>query len=631
MRGQLRYATFLGLFIAVITSALCAAPSYAVTNERCFQFTEATGAISGYYNYEGNNTVNPACPKDVSIPNSINGVDVRTINDGSFSSKALMSIELPTTLTHIGQGAFYGNRLDGELTIPETITYIGDSAFAANDLKNVTVPASVSILRSGVFAGNAQLKEADIGSREIAVGVFNGVSNIESLTLRSSVETIRAGAFMNQKLTSLVLPKSIKYVGSSAFSNNQLRTITIPEDGAGVTIENAAFNNNQLTSVSIPSSVTSIGTAFTGNPLDSMFINMRDIPASFNGLNLKSLNFGNNVRTIAAYSITSTGHGALSSLTIPSSVVSIGAGAFIGNQLSSLTLNEGLVSIGDSAFSGNRIASLIVPSTVKSIGANAFGGNGMESLQLKNGVQTIGETAFSGNRIASPLIIPPSVQSIGKEAFLSNAIQSVFINGTVSLGDNAFSANYIGSVSNPTPNYHYTAIFTTDPTNISHYKNTVYFNKHSGEQQGGQLINPARVTVTYKNTSGSELIQQQTITGRSSDGATIHTYAMADGPVFATSQTASEVDAILQSTYLMAGGQYEVSAPAIDGYSVVSPVSPHAFTLTSGDNAVDFTYSHPNDDTTKDLAPTGASVIAIAGSAISACVVAGLLMRRYLI
>ncbi len=105
------------------------------TDESCFEFDSATGTITGYNcvgsyvtnisnygteNYEtrrlNNNTENiqkmsALVEQDVVIPEKINGVTVTRIDDYAFEASNLYTIEIPKTVTYIGEDAFYGNEL----------------------------------------------------------------------------------------------------------------------------------------------------------------------------------------------------------------------------------------------------------------------------------------------------------------------------------------------------------------------------------------------------------------------------------------------------------------------------------------------------------------------------------------
>ena len=89
----------------------------------------------------------------------------------------------------------------------------------------------------------------------------------------------------------------------------------------------------------------------------------------------------------------------MTSLTIPSSVTSIGESAFeYCRSLTSLTIPSSVTSIGGSAFQGcSGLTSLTIPSSVTSIDWYAFQGcSGLTSLTISSSVTSIGESAFSG-------------------------------------------------------------------------------------------------------------------------------------------------------------------------------------------------------------------------------------------
>ena len=110
----------------------------------------------------------------------------------------------------------------------------------------------------------------------------------------------------------------------------------------------------------------------------------------------------------------------LTSLTLPSSVTSIGGGTFYGcSGLTSMTIPSGVTSIGDYAFSGcSGLTSLPIPSSVTSIGYSAFRGcSGLTSLTIPSSVTEIGGDAFEGCSGLTSLTIPSGVTSIGYRAF----------------------------------------------------------------------------------------------------------------------------------------------------------------------------------------------------------------------
>ena len=134
----------------------------------------------------------------------------------------------------------------------------------------------------------------------------------------------------------------------------------------------------------------------------------------------------------------------LTSLTLPSSLKSIGDEAFGGcRSLTSLTLPSSLQSIGNSAFRDcNSLTSLTLPSSLQSIGNNAFCNcSSLTSLTLPSSLQSIGYGAFSFCSSLTSLTLPSSLQSIGYRAFCGcKSLTSLTLPSSLqSIGDGAFS------------------------------------------------------------------------------------------------------------------------------------------------------------------------------------------------
>ena len=390
-----------------------------------FEFDKETGTITDYISTSIKTPV---------IPSKIKGVEVTSIGAGAFHSKKLSSVIIPSSVKNIGSRAFVNNNIK-RVTIPSSVTSIGDYAFNAAGLISVTIPSTVTSMGKGAFCYNEltsvtisdglasigdyvfERHENDYFSMPIIEsGLFEG-NNIKNLTIPESVTSIASRAFASNKLTSITIkgdanrfnegwtgygfpielkPGVLEYNGIYIDSNNgeivkykgSEPNITIPAEieGALVTsIGESAFIASNLTSVIIPEGVTKIGNeAFMYNNLTSA--------------------------------------------TIPSSVTIIGDSAFHQNNLTSITIPEGVTSIGDYAFFSNNLIEVAIPSGVTSIGYSSFAHNNLTSITIPEGVTSIGNEAFMYNNLTS-VTIPESVISIGNRAFDKNNLTSIAIIG----------------------------------------------------------------------------------------------------------------------------------------------------------------------------------------------------------
>ena len=156
--------------------------------------------------------------------------------------------------------------------------------------------------------------------------------------------------------------------------------------------------------------------------------------------NLTSLTIPSSVTSIGKYGIRQTG---LTSIIIPNSVTSIGIGALamcynltsvtlpntltkISDELfmacgemTSVTIPSSVTSIGNNAFQiCSKLANIVIPDAVTSIGDRAFEEcTGLTSVTIGNSVESIGNYAFDGCTALTSLDIPNSVTTIGGTAF----------------------------------------------------------------------------------------------------------------------------------------------------------------------------------------------------------------------
>jgi hypothetical protein len=149
----------------------------------------------------------------------------------------------------------------------------------------------------------------------------------------------------------------------------------------------------------------------------------------------------------------------IQTLVIPDSVTSIGGDAFRNCGIETLSIGNGLTTIYSGAFAGNRIKDLAIPDSVIHINPSAFSNCGIQTLKLGKGITSIENGAFAHNQIAE-LTIPASVKTIGKSAFIGNRITALVIpNGVTVLGEGSFRGNPITSLTILSPSLSFDGAF----------------------------------------------------------------------------------------------------------------------------------------------------------------------------
>ena len=180
-------------------------------------FTEATfgSAVTeiGESAFHGNKLTTVVIPDNVT-----------TLGSGAFSMNDITSLTLSRGVTVIPQGAFSMNIRLEQIEIPDTVTEIGDMAFAGARLTSLDIPESVVKIGRKAFHLH-HLTELTIPGnvKEIGESAFEGTFKaitLKSLTLEEGIESIGRYAFKEGYLETVQLPSSLKEMGEEPFYGN---------------------------------------------------------------------------------------------------------------------------------------------------------------------------------------------------------------------------------------------------------------------------------------------------------------------------------------------------------------------------------------------------------------------------
>ena len=254
---------------------------------------------------------------------------------------------IPTSVTAIGEGAFFCCSCLTSIEIPNSVTEIGEYAFSyCSYLTSIEIPNSVTEIRDGAFYYCSGLTSIEIPNSVTSIGdnAFDGCSNLTSIEIPNSVTSIGNRAFAScSNLTSIVVEEGNSYYDSRENCN------AIIETSSNTLV--AGFQNTV-----IPTSVTAIGEG-----------------AFFCCSCLTSIEIPNSVTEIGEYAFSYCSY--LTSIEIPNSVTEIGEYAFsYCSKLTSIEIPNSVTSIGDYAFWGcSGLTSITMQRTTPpTVGSNLF-------------------------------------------------------------------------------------------------------------------------------------------------------------------------------------------------------------------------------------------------------------------
>lgn len=358
---------------------------------------------------------------------------------GGLGDYGTYTEEVPSEVKFIDKGAYSGATSLGEIILPEGLEEIGPSAFAqCFYLKSITIPASVSKIHYDAFSEcEERIEWIKICRTESAItavshnGYFGAFDNTNDCPIYVPINTLnwyKYGQYWEEYGSSLGENNRYRILASDneiLYTTTDGNAVTLPSSLSS-TVTNIAPKDNGgvgvLRSTSDWTSIPSYSFDIYENPgaiiLETVIIpdKVKTIGiASFRGCsNLKNVDFGNGVETIAEQAFSSCG---LTTLNLPDNVSRIMANAFSHN---------------------NELTTVRIPGSLESnaIGSNPFNScmslrsfTGDNPIVSENGMYLVRDdgtmVSYACAATYGVFTIPESVTVIGENAMAGSAFQGV--------------------------------------------------------------------------------------------------------------------------------------------------------------------------------------------------------------
>ena len=325
-----------------------------------------------YYAYKAASTGDYKAAITLGLTTIVLPEGITEIPDGMFEHvSGLKKIIIPSGVTAIGNGAFFQCHSLEEVVIPNTVTFIEASAFSrCEKIKEIKLPDCLQTLGNSAFSYCTALEIVTIGSNleKNSDVVFNSYTSSGGVRLSSCLDSIGNYTFYGcSALKTINIPKTVTNIGEEAFNHcYSLESISIPNSVSNIETK-AFYNCVSLKNVNFEKGgqVLELGEyVFRNSGLESI-----ELPGTIKTISQGAFYECENLKTV----------------TLESGIEAIGLEAFANcSSLENVILSDTLELIYGYAFYGCKIEQLTMPATLVAIGAYAFQFNNLSSVVFEN-------------------------------------------------------------------------------------------------------------------------------------------------------------------------------------------------------------------------------------------------------
>lgn len=288
--------------------------------------------------------------------------------------KSLSDLNCATTMVQtIGDGAFYNCKMLSDIELSSQVTAVGASAFeGCTNLASISVTDNLVKVGENAFKGTAWLNAQPAGAVMLAKVFITFKGNDKIITVPDTALSIADAALKgNANVKEVIIPENVTYIGADLLTDTKTEKVTIPFVGPALDATNGL----------------AVSYLFGGNgSVDNAYV----LPATFKEVVITAS------KLIPNQSFANTKY--ITAVTIPATVIAIGAGAFKNSTaLETINYNAAVATIATDSFAGTAVKKVNFGEDVKTIPAYLCTSNdNLTAITIPAAVTKIESRAFAG-------------------------------------------------------------------------------------------------------------------------------------------------------------------------------------------------------------------------------------------
>ena len=339
---------------------------------------------------------------------------------------ALREVILPSTLKVIDYAAFQSCHNLIKADIPNGVTTIGSQAFSGCNKLDVEIPASVTSIGDGAFYTYAS---EEMGST--ADKVYKMLSTTPPARMENSFSSEALFVVPTASLSSYQTANVWSNYASNILPQNlAVVTVNVTAQPNGSGVLNAiggAANQTKIVDLTVKGTINGYDFVMFKDKMTNLrYLDLSEADIVYNPYYYYEGQYYSQNDTLGAYAFHEEDK--LISIKLPKSVKHIGYNAFYGcRSLKEIDFGKSLQGIDSYAFEYcNSLTNLVMPNTLKYIGYYAFYNcSSLSEIDLGRNLQRIESDAFRYCNNLRNIVLPDKLEYIGSCAFWNTGLKEV--------------------------------------------------------------------------------------------------------------------------------------------------------------------------------------------------------------